>query len=89
MPPGDHDRALGIVLLQGPRGALFLMSEVPLYPEAMVNLRYTSFCQTFGAEAPWRVNFSVIRTGVHLQPNQTKLDSFQGFGRFKPLTSNS
>ena len=30
-PPSDHHRALGIVLLQGPRGALFLMSEVPLY----------------------------------------------------------
>ena len=30
-PPHDHHRALGIVLLQGPRGALFLMSEVPLY----------------------------------------------------------
>ena len=28
-PPKDHHRALGIVLLQGPRGALFLMSEVP------------------------------------------------------------
>ena len=30
-PPLDHHRALGIVLLQGARGALFLMSEVPLY----------------------------------------------------------
>ena len=29
-PPQDHYRALGIVLLQGPRGARFLMSEVPL-----------------------------------------------------------
>ena len=29
-PPYDHHRALGMVLLQGPRGALFLMSEVPL-----------------------------------------------------------
>ena len=26
----DHDRALGIVLLWGPRGVLFLMSEGPL-----------------------------------------------------------
>ena len=30
-PPQDRHRALGIVLLYGPRGALFLMSEVPLY----------------------------------------------------------
>ena len=30
-PPYDHHRDLGIVLLYGPRGALFLMSEVPLY----------------------------------------------------------
>jgi hypothetical protein len=29
-PTWGHRRALGIVLLQGPRGALFLMSEVPL-----------------------------------------------------------
>ena len=30
-PLWEHHRALGIVLLQGPRGALCLMSEVPLY----------------------------------------------------------
>ena len=30
-PPQDHHRVLGIVLLKGPRGALLLMSEVPLY----------------------------------------------------------
>jgi len=30
-PPQDHHRALGIFLLQGPRGALFLMNEVTLY----------------------------------------------------------
>ena len=30
-PPQDHHRALDILLLQGPRGALFLMSEVPLW----------------------------------------------------------
>ena len=29
-PPYEHHRALGMVLLKGPRGALFLMSEVPL-----------------------------------------------------------
>ena len=29
-PPLDRHRALGIVLLQGPRGALFFMSEVPM-----------------------------------------------------------
>ena len=33
-PPQDLHRALGIVLLQGPRGALFLMSEVPLFVPA-------------------------------------------------------
>ena len=32
-PPLDHRRALGIVLLQGPEGALFVMREVPLYAE--------------------------------------------------------
>ena len=30
-PPEDHRRVLGIGLRQGPRGRLFLMSEVPLY----------------------------------------------------------
>ena len=32
-PPSDHRRAQGkhVVLLQSPRGALFLMREVPLY----------------------------------------------------------
>ena len=30
-PPQDVHRALGIVLLYGPKGALFLMSEVPLH----------------------------------------------------------
>ena len=29
--PQDHHKALGTGLLQGPRGRLFLMSEVPLY----------------------------------------------------------
>ena len=29
--PQDHHRALGTSLLQGPRGVLFLISEVPLY----------------------------------------------------------
>jgi len=29
--PEDHHRALGIVLLYGPRGKQLLMSEVPLY----------------------------------------------------------
>ena len=30
-PPEDHHKAQGIVLLQGPREALFLMSVVNLY----------------------------------------------------------
>ena len=30
-PPLDHRRVLGIVLIEGPRRALFLMREVPLY----------------------------------------------------------
>ena len=30
-PTWDRPRALGISLLKGPRSALFLMSEVPLY----------------------------------------------------------
>ena len=30
-PPESHHRALGIFLLYGPRGVLFLMSEIPLY----------------------------------------------------------
>jgi hypothetical protein len=30
-PPQDYRRALGIVLLYGLRGALFVMSEVPLH----------------------------------------------------------
>ena len=31
LPPWDHHRVLGLVLLQGPRGGLFLMSEAPLH----------------------------------------------------------
>ena len=31
-PPWDHRGALGIALLYGPRGAQFLMSEVPPHP---------------------------------------------------------
>jgi hypothetical protein len=30
-PPEDHDRSLGIRLLQGPTGGLFLISEASLY----------------------------------------------------------
>ena len=30
-PPSDRQVALGLVLLKGPRGGLFLMSEVLLY----------------------------------------------------------
>ena len=30
--PQDHPRSLGTGLLQGPAGAVFLISEVPLYP---------------------------------------------------------
>ena len=30
-PPQDHPRSLGIGLLQGPAGGLFLAREVPLY----------------------------------------------------------
>jgi len=33
-PPEGHHAALDIVLLLGPRGALFLMSEVPLYRDS-------------------------------------------------------
>ena len=39
-PPQDFHRALGIVLLKSPRGARFLMSEVPLY--CKVGLCYLS-----------------------------------------------
>ena len=39
-PPKDHQRAVCIVLLQGPEGALFLMVEVPHVPHTQqVNLR--------------------------------------------------
>ena len=31
LPSQDHHRALGLVLLKSPRGALSLMSEVPLH----------------------------------------------------------
>ena len=34
-PPYDHRSAIGIVLIFGPRGALLLMSEVPLCPREM------------------------------------------------------
>ena len=29
-PPWEHHKSLGIVLLKGPSGGLFLMSKVPL-----------------------------------------------------------
>jgi len=41
-PPRTHHRALCIVLLQGPRRALFLMSEVPLYTTSDGRLLQTS-----------------------------------------------
>ena len=34
-PPQDHNRALGMFLPQGPRGALFRLSEVPLQALAL------------------------------------------------------
>ena len=41
LPPWDHHRATCVVLLQGPRGALFLMREVPLYgTEHLLRLLY-------------------------------------------------
>jgi hypothetical protein len=43
-PLGPLIRALGIFLLQGPRGALFLMSEVPLYRAARLPALENSFC---------------------------------------------
>ena len=33
-PSYGHRRALGMFVLQGPKGAPFLMIEVPLYPRA-------------------------------------------------------
>jgi hypothetical protein len=38
-PPYDHRRALGMVLLQGLSGALFLMSEIPLWQPSAAILR--------------------------------------------------
>ena len=37
LPAQDHRRALGLALLQGPRGVLFRMSEVPLYLHAYIH----------------------------------------------------
>ena len=34
-PPKKHHRALGIVILYGPRGALFLMGEVLVYERTL------------------------------------------------------
>jgi hypothetical protein len=36
-PPLRLPRALGIVLLQGPRGALFLVSQAPLHPQRFIH----------------------------------------------------
>ena len=47
-PHQDHQRALGIVLLQGRRGALFRMSEVPLYDAE----RERRFCKA--TDGVWR-----------------------------------
>ena len=41
-PPQDHDRALGIVLLPGPRRGVFLMSEVPLCQVSLYVLQICS-----------------------------------------------
>ena len=37
--------ALGIVLLQGPRRGLFLMSGVPLYSQMLVLQKTTDLCK--------------------------------------------
>ena len=53
LPPQDHQRALGMSLLQGPREGLFLMSEVPLYSEAFMNLRsHGAFRDSIAVTAP-------------------------------------
>ena len=36
-PPLDHHRALGVGLLWGPTGGVFVMSEVPLYTPPQVS----------------------------------------------------
>jgi len=41
-PPQDHHKALGIDLLQGPREALLLMSEVLPYMAAVLQVRKVS-----------------------------------------------
>jgi hypothetical protein len=49
-PPQDHHTALGIVLLQGPTGEDFLMSEVPLPREEVswTIIAYIPFNQGLG-----------------------------------------
>ena len=72
-PPQDHHRALGISLLQGPRGMRFLMREVPLY--GGVDLRAARFviegeeraCTTFRTSITFKGAFTTsftTRTGA-------------------------
>jgi hypothetical protein len=58
-PPQDRPRALGMFLLQGPRGALFLMREVPLYSTSPPRRR--SFQKAYAYEPR-----TTLRAGWHL-----------------------
>ena len=66
-PPYDHHRALGMVLLQGPRGRRFLMTEVPLQGgrdlrQGRCVLRQTArvYTRFFERKLPHNLNISVI-----------------------------
>ena len=60
-PPLGHHRALGIVLLQGPSGVRFPMSEVPLYRRRAHHHSQVSFFRVRGRLSARVVSVSCIQ----------------------------
>ena len=77
-PHWDHHRALGIFLPQGPRGALFLISEVPLYErsERQRHLSNAARCLTRGRCGFLWNSFAVPCSYATLKTTQGQIDGF-------------
>ena len=70
-PPWGRHRALGIFLLYGPRGALFLMSEVLLVPHTWRSCRTRYQAQLGGGFRSW--GNSLIRKFPPLGPYRSPM----------------
>ena len=70
-PPQNLHKALGIVLLQGPRGTLFFMSEVPLWGQAVEGIRLPTernLIKAFQPQDPTPLTYTLHPTLYTLHP---------------------